>query len=151
MVCGVSPNIQTVCGVFNTFLVGWIMKNVSFDHSYGIRLVQGYKQPCKLQQFHSFFTSHLFLHFFKKKISFMSVYDVMVTTDRSQNPCNSFAAYVGILRRSTETFDIKSYTEIAVCVFSDYKIRKSLTIQFGFQNLNQGYFGKFDRACENEV
>jgi len=35
----------------------------------------------------------------------------MVIVDRSYNPCSLFAAYAGIIRRSTETFDIKENTK----------------------------------------
>jgi len=50
----------------------------------------------------------------------MSVYGVMVIIDRSYNPCNCFAAYAWIIRRSTETFYIKENTKITVQSNSDF-------------------------------
>jgi len=36
---GISPMVWTVCGVFNAFLVGWTLENVSFNCSYYLGLV----------------------------------------------------------------------------------------------------------------
>jgi len=35
----VSPKVWTVCVIFNAFLDGWAMKNVSFDWGFDLGLV----------------------------------------------------------------------------------------------------------------
>jgi len=49
----------------------------------------------------------------------------MVTADRAYNPYNCFVVYVGIVRPSTDTFDIK-YDTIYLYFFLEYIIRKDL-------------------------